>query len=345
MKSLIEDPLEFVKQSASNNVKTVVYKPRHCDFCNRLFIPFKNEHIRSVRNFCHVCYELLYPNSGRFIDNDWKYRKVPSRRTPVYTKEMMWVCRVQLYREITHREFPYHKKFKYFEEPASRLKKAESVYRELMGACQKAKECKCNLCGELFQRKTPRNTICPKCRWFFGNRTIILVTDLAKGKCTRHKVEQLIKDKLEDLDEDTRNRILKGEFDFTTEARTLSDINRERAEILENLEKHQIPEPRIVRCPTCWKLLTSQTDQKNGRCQACIDLSIPPEERWFKGIVGLSKRSLEDIAKLPSYCHEVYTQHMSEEELAQFRIILAPIKRQATLRRVAQGRIRFTHDE
>lgn len=280
------------------------------------------------------------------------YNRIPRRGTPIPVKEEIWARRVQMYKELTDREFPYHQKFKYFEESESRIKEAESVYIEIIDARQQARERErvkrssgtCSLCGEPFRRKSINNIICSRCRWFFDRDTTTLLKELASGKCTKSKIKQLLKDKLEDLDEDTRNRINKGEFNFSTEVRTLTDISKERAEILENLEKHKIPEPRIVRCSTCGKLLTSQTDQKNGRCQTCIDRLIPPEERWFKGIVGLSDRSLEDIAKLPSYCQEVYTKHMSKEELEQFRIVLIPFKKQSTLRSVMQERNKFTID-
>jgi len=61
--------------------------------------------------------------------------------------------------------------------------------------------------------------------------------------------------------------------------------------------------------------------------------------------VGLSNRSLEDIAKLPSYCHSAYTKHMTKRELAKFERLLVPFRKEEVDRLMYRECTKFAHDD
>jgi len=348
-----EDSLEYFKQIVAEDPRTSVLWPRHCNCCNRIFIPFRNKDNKSTSEFCHVCCELLYPRGFGFIGDHCGYYHsgFPHKKTPTIIKQTNWKVWVPAYERLQDCKFPYRREFKYFEEPDSRMAEALTLYSKQRDVyCGiRAKEferdmqIKCKLCDETFQRKSFNNSVCPRCRWIFGNSVSAISAKLKSGEYTKQKVKKLIKDKLEDLDDDTKSLIAKGEFDFSSTPRTLDSISRERAEIIANLDKHKIVEKPIVRCVRCRQILTSQLDIERKSCQTCRDSIIPPEVRWFKGIVGLSNRSLEDIAKLPSYCHSAYTKHMTEKELAKFERLLLPFRKEEIDRMMIKERIKFAH--
>ena len=354
MKKPSEDPLKYLKQIVAKEPRTLVREPRHCECCNRIFIPFSNKGNGTMTKFCHVCYELLYPRGFEFIDSQCGYFcSIPDKRMPLLTKQIRWENWVPTYEKLLHCKFPYRRKFKYFEEPDSRMAEARMLYSKLRDAYWEIKEkehvrdmqTKCRFCDETFMRKHPKNIICPKCRWLLGNEVSSINAKLKSGEYTKQKVKRIIKDKLEDLDENTQKLITKGELDFANTPRTLEVIRKERAEILANLEKHKIVKEPVVRCFRCGKVLTSQLDLERKSCQTCRDSLLPPEVRWFKGIVGLSNRSLEDIAKLPSYCHSAYTKHMTKRELAKFERLLVPFRKEEVDRLMYRECTKFAHDD
>ena len=345
MKKPSEDPLVYLKQNIAKDPSIPVKAPRHCNFCNRIYIPFNKKDNRLVDIFCHVCNELLYPNRG--------FDYFLSKRTPIRIKQTQWESLIRTYERQKHCKFPYRREFKYFEEPDSRMDEARMLYSKQRDAGweirekerARAMQVKCKFCDETFLRKSFNSAICPKCRWIFGHAVSTISAKLKSGEYTKQKVKKLIKDKLEDLDDNTKSLIAKGEFDFDATPRTLDSISKERSEIIANLEKHKIVEAPIVRCIRCGKILTSQLDLERKSCQTCRDSILPPDVRWFKGIVGLSNRSLEDIAKLPSYCHGVYTKHMTKRELARFERLLLPFRKEEVDRLMYKERTRLTHDD
>ena len=185
---------------------------------------------------------------------------------------------------------------------------------------------RCMLCGQVYD-KTEHGTdngICGVCNHVFGKiRTSKFRRSYIHGKLpSKADLAKLYHECWLGLTPIAQSYVppfIDGKWkDPVTDLRRVSNsAAADRADVLRRsnrLAKQRQEEAKpLPKCRNCG--VSSNELNADGICPQCVWNRKPDKEKYFKGIKGLAKLSLEKIASLPSYARERYTKHMTQEEI------------------------------
>jgi hypothetical protein len=197
------------------------------------------------------------------------------------------------------------------------------------GAYKYTSEKKCMLCG---QQHNGLGDCCGRCLFVMREQTAKLLSQAKKGTDVSEHAANVYRRCYMELPPDAQAMVPPNINDIWDDPETdlrFHDANRiERINIIKKLDQQRKENEakalaaKPTKCCRCWAE-SSELDEWDV-CPRCRDLEKPPDERWFKGVVGLQNMTLERIALLPSFARSYYTKHMNEEEIKELNdIVLA----------------------
>ena len=363
---------DVIKKSKPNNDSSdsttkldYICRPRHCEICNKYFIPIGG---RTVH--CDSCKEFMRALKLHGLTNILKRMASNSLRV----RKLSWAEGAKILRE---RKSKWNgiRRLVYYDTYPEVIKQVDAEYESLKslrsdnvhnrGPNPDAKKCTprarltdeeiiasyprntCAICGEQFIPKSSNMVICQRCTFVFGGGVTKIKHARECGDMDDAALEALYTSKWSQLPLGNKHMVPPGLHDKVSPDNDvrlgfLFERFRRRA-VLENLEAHKLEEsPATVhRCKRCNAVIENYVEGSDLMCQTCKEFLMPPEQRWFKGIVGLSNRSFEDIAKLPSNCRCYYTKHMTPDEVKDMESYLRPIQHQRLKEQMAFERLRI----